>query len=101
MIIPDNVKTFKARSKVLNKLFEDNEVKANLAQNRIEWKFILERTPWWGGFYERMVENVKRCLRKVIGKAKLRFDELLTILLEVEGSLNCMPLPYEYDEIGA
>ena len=47
---------------------------------KIEWKLNLERTPWWGGIFERMVASVKSCLRKVIGNAKLTFDELHTVL---------------------
>jgi hypothetical protein len=27
-------------------------------------------------------------------------DELLTVLLEVEATLNCRPLTYEYEELG-
>ena len=61
----------------------------------------MERAPWWGGFFERMVQSVKRCLRKVLGNARLTFDELLTTLVEVEGTLNSRPLTYAYDEVGS
>ena len=44
-----------------------------------------------------MVGSVKRCLHKVIGNDRLTFDELLTILVEVEGTLNYRPLTYEYN----
>ena len=48
-----------------------------------------------GGFFERMVKGVKRCLRKVIGNERLSFDEMLTVLVEVEGTLNARPLTYD------
>jgi hypothetical protein len=67
---------------------------------RIEWKFNLERAPWWGGFFERMVGCVKQCLRKTLGRARLKRDELETVLVEVECTLNSRPLMYEYDEVG-
>ena len=98
LIVSDNAKTFQATEKALNKLFNHPEIKADLEYERIEWKFNLERAPWWGGFFERMVASVKECLRKVLGNARLSFDELSTLLTEVESTLNSRPLTYEYEE---
>ena len=44
----------------------------------------LQRAPWWGGFYERLVGSVKRCLRKALGSVRLKVEELSTVLTEVE-----------------
>ena len=44
-----------------------------------------------------MVQSFKRCLRKVLGNARLSFDEMLTVLVEVEGTLNSIPLTYDED----
>jgi hypothetical protein len=43
---------------------------------------------WWGGFWERLVQSMKIPLRKLIGKAVLTEDELLTKLLQVEITVN-------------
>lgn len=64
----------------------------------IEWRFNLERAPWWGGFFEIMVGSVKRCLRKVLSNSRVTSDELLTILVQIEGTINSRPLTYEYNE---
>ena len=100
LIVSDNAKTFQATEKDLNKLFNHPEIKSYFNNAKIEWKFNLERARWWGGFFERMVGCVKQCLRKTLGKARLKQDELATVLVEVECTLNSRPLTYEYDEVG-
>ena len=64
----------------------------------MQWKFNIELSPWQGGHYERMVRSVKRCLRKVLGSASISFDELSTVVCEVECILNSRPLSYISDE---
>ena len=88
MIISDNAKTFKVASKLLLKLFQSPEVQAFLTKKRIVWKFIFEKSPWMGGFYERMVGLLKRILRKILANARLDYEELLTVVTEVESILN-------------
>ena len=60
----------------------------------MQWKYNLEQAPWWGGFWERMVKSTKRCLKKVLKNARLSYDELTTILIEVEAVLNSRPVAY-------
>ena len=56
--------------------------------------FILEKSPWWGGFYERLISIIKNCLKKVIGKSFLNYEEISTVLIDVEQTLNSRPLTY-------
>ena len=67
-IISDNAKTFKAGSQDLQALktqvIEAAESQRFLANHGIKWKFITERAPWWGGFYERLIGLVIRRLKK-------------------------------------
>ena len=65
----------------------------------ISWDFNLAKAPWQGGFWERLVGLCKRCLKKVVGKRKLTFDELKVIIFEIETILNNRPLCYVYDDI--
>ena len=97
LIVSDNAKTFKGTEKQLRTLFRHPQVRAEMQNHRIEWCFNLERAPWWGGFFERMVGSVKRCLKKVLGNGRLTYDELLSVLTEVEVTLNSRPLTYDYD----
>jgi len=41
---------------------------------------------------ERLIQSVKRCLRKSLGRTILNFDQMNTLLVEIEGILNLRPL---------
>ena len=73
---------------------KSQEVQRFVAHKKIVWRFILERAPWFGGYYERMVQLMKRLLRKILGRARLDFEELTTVIAEVEGTINSRPLAY-------
>ena len=90
----DNGKTFKAAAKLLKKLATAPDVTAHLASQRINWNFNIEKAPWWGGFFERLIKSVKRCLRKVLLSSRLCRDELFTLLIDIEATLNSRPLTY-------
>ena len=85
LVISDNGKTFKGA-----------ELKNFITSCGIKWGHIVERSPWWGGFYERIVRSVKRSLKKVLANARLTFEELLTEMIQIEGVLNSRPLTYVY-----
>jgi len=67
------------------------------AREGIQWKFIVESAPWWGGFYERMVGTMKGLLKKVVGNALLTVKEFETTLCKVEATINSRPITYQYD----
>ncbi|XP_077869598.1 uncharacterized protein LOC144361498 [Saccoglossus kowalevskii] len=94
MLISDNATTFISAAHELRRQMNDTEVQALLAHHRTTWKFIPKRAPRVGGFYERMIEITKSTLKKVLGKACVTFDELQTILTEVESVINDRPLTH-------
>ncbi len=97
MIYSDNAKTFKKVADELQTLWKTlnrGQLQEFFSEKRIQWKFIVERAAWWGGMWERMVRSVKMCLKKILGKAFLRFEELQTFLIEVEAVIDSRPLTY-------
>jgi hypothetical protein len=67
-------------------------------ENKVTWKFIVERGPWWGGFYERLMTTTKTPLKKVLGRSTLGLDEMQTVLKEVEAMVNSRPLTFISDD---
>ena len=86
-MISDNFKTFKSE-----------EAKDYLRNSFIRWDFMLDRSLCWGGLYERLIGTTKSCLKKVIGKARLKLEQLTTISTEVEAAINSRPLTYIDDD---
>ena len=70
----------------------------SLAADKINWRLNLSRAPWWGGFFERLVDTMKRSLAKAIGGSILRFAELEEALLDIECVMNNHPLCYQGEE---
>lgn len=94
MFISDNAKTFKSAAGVITNVISHPYVRRHLSNLSVEWNFNLEKAPWWGGIFERMICSTKRCMRKMIGQAKFNHDELLTAVTEVEAIINSRPLTY-------
>ena len=103
LMISDNAKNFRAASveiiRTKNKILEVEKTQHFFASHGIKWQFIAERAPWWRGFYERLIGTMKRCLKKVLGKASLKIFEVTTILTEVEATLNSRPLTYPSSDV--
>ncbi|XP_071040000.1 uncharacterized protein [Parasteatoda tepidariorum] len=98
-IYTDNATTFHAANKDLILLswqvLSSAKTQKYYAQNGITWKFIAPRADWWGGWWECLIGVVKRCLRKVLGRALLDEESLSTALIGIEAALNSRPLLYE------
>ncbi|XP_062716335.1 uncharacterized protein LOC134291918 [Aedes albopictus] len=99
LIMCDNAKNFvgaKRELRQLLNLFEQqqfqNAVACNAAAENIEFKFIPARSPNFGGLWEAAVKSFKTTFKKVIGTRTLLYDEMQTVLTQVEAVLNSRPL---------
>ncbi|XP_055944342.1 uncharacterized protein LOC129975313 [Argiope bruennichi] len=98
----DNAKTFRSSCEILKQfknIIRQPELKSFIASEGISWKFIPEHSPWWGGFWERLMRSIKEPLRKTLGRALLTLEELSTVLTEMECVINNRPITYESDEL--
>ena len=97
-MLSDNAKTFCTASRAVCAIFRSPEVLQYFTNHHISWKFIVERAPWWGGFWEKMVKTVKMTLRKIMGQTILTFQEINTVLIEGESVINAWPPTYVEDD---
>ena len=63
----------------------------------VEYEFTVERGPWWGGVWERLIRIVKCLLRRSIGKALLTWEQLETTLSEIEKVVNRRPISFQWE----
>ena len=85
------IKTEELRHLFLSK--RHNElVRTSLQRDQTEWHFIPQKGSHFGGLWEAGVKSVKYHLRRVVGSVSLTFEEMSTVLCQIEACLNSRPL---------
>ena len=78
----DNGKSFKSAAEKLG------------TTHGIEWKFNVEKSPWTGGVWERLVRSVKNCLKFALSSTRLAYEHIETLVIHIEAIINSRPLTY-------
>ncbi|XP_025263150.1 uncharacterized protein LOC112637495 [Camponotus floridanus] len=65
---------------------------AILAKDGTQWKFNPVFAPHFGGKWEAGIKSVKYYLKRIIGDALLAYEEISTLLTQIEAVLNSQPL---------
>ncbi|XP_075157800.1 uncharacterized protein LOC142231065 [Haematobia irritans] len=69
-----------------------DDIRKALCLQGTEWHFIPPASPHFGGLWEAGVKSVKYHLKRVIKDRVLSFEELSTLLCQIESCLNSRPL---------
>lgn len=93
----DNGTNFVGADRQLRELFseasaESGKIARYITDNHTTWKFNPPAAPHFGGLWEAAVRSVKHHLRRVVGDTTLTFEEISTLLAQVEACLNTRPI---------
>ncbi|GFW08176.1 integrase catalytic domain-containing protein [Trichonephila clavipes] len=95
VIWSDNATNFKGARDILNELNEickSNTIQLFHAEEGIKWNFIPPASPHFGGLWEANIKFMKRILLRVAKSAIMNFEELTTLVTQIEAVLNSRPL---------
>ena len=79
-------------------MFVSSEYWGKLSKFVIKHVRIPTYLPWVGSCWERMIRTMKSCIYKVVGRVKLSYYDLLTVLSSIQNAINSRPLTYRCSE---
>ncbi|XP_018393393.1 PREDICTED: uncharacterized protein LOC108772368 [Cyphomyrmex costatus] len=97
-ICSDNATNFVGAKRELEEIYSfvrsavKDSIDNVLIEMGIEWSFIPPYSPHLGGLWEAGVKACKYHLKRVMGNTLLTFEELYTVLVQIEACLNSRPL---------
>ncbi|UYV84822.1 hypothetical protein LAZ67_X003634 [Cordylochernes scorpioides] len=97
IVYSDNGTNFKGMANALKKI-DFSRLKCDPSLKNITWKFIPPGAPWWGGWWERLIGMMKQLLFRILGQTSLGYEELSTVMCDVESLMNTRPLTYLTEE---
>ncbi|XP_062538159.1 uncharacterized protein LOC134206454 [Armigeres subalbatus] len=95
----DNGSNFRGAKSELNELYllfrqnaAINQIESFCQTKEISWHFIPPDAPEFGGIWEASVKSTKYHLKRILKGNLLTFEEMYTLLTQVEAILNSRPL---------
>ncbi|XP_049277052.1 uncharacterized protein LOC125760709 [Anopheles funestus] len=91
--------------KLLNSKEHQEAIIGWCSEQEIRWKFTPPAAPHFGGLWEAAVKSMKFHLKRVLGTGQLTYEDLTTLLTEIEACLNSRPItaitedPYDMEAL--
>lgn len=111
-LFSDNGTNFRGADRELSELFDllqsqvlNDKVNEFCQPRGIKWSFNPPKAPHQGGIWEANVKCMKSHLCKTLNESYLTYEELNTLLIQIEGILNSRPLvqltddPFDYEAL--
>ncbi|UYV84524.1 hypothetical protein LAZ67_X002445, partial [Cordylochernes scorpioides] len=97
IVYSDNGTNFRGMVNTLKKI-DFSRLKCDPTLKNITSKFIPSGAPWWDGWWERLIGMMKQLLFRILGQTSLGYEELSTVMCDVESLMNSCPLTYLTEE---
>ncbi|XP_055543219.1 uncharacterized protein LOC129728788 [Wyeomyia smithii] len=95
----NNGKNFEGARNELHVLYKQlhdknyvGEIAEVCANQGIQWHMTPPKAPHFGGLWEAAVKVAKKHLHRQLGNAMLSFEDMATVLAEIEAAMNSRPL---------
>lgn len=94
----DNATNFVSLNRELKEMYQfakleaEGNIGVELANEGIEWKFVPPGSLHMGGLWEAGVKSCKYHLKRIMDNVLFTFEELTTVLVQIEACLNLRPL---------
>lgn len=102
VIMNDNGTNFRGADRELSnqirEIMNDTELQNHFATDEISWQFIPPAAPQFGGVWQAGVKSVKFHLKRILGNFTPTFEELSTLLCNIECILNSRPIAPLFDD---
>ncbi|XP_062699286.1 uncharacterized protein LOC134284451 [Aedes albopictus] len=95
----NNGKNFEGARNALHELYQmlqrekaSGFIATHCSSQGIQWHMTPPKAPQFGGLWEAAVKVAKKHMYRQLGNAKLSFEDMSTVLAQIEGAMNSRPL---------
>ena len=97
-IYSDNGRSLIAGVNLVSEVFVSSTFKEKYGLCNIKHIAIPLYSPWIGAVWERSIKTLKNCLQRTLGRVKIGYFRLVTLLSDIQQAVNSRPLTYRCSE---